>query len=290
MPTFVSLAIKTTGRAGPDSATFGAVSTDIPPPAVPPALYDEHYYRKCCAGSIEWEASDGQQIANLYVGMAARAGVGAGDVVVDLGTGRGEFLVAALDRGAGRAVGVEYSEDAIKLARHTLEIHGLTDRAEVVEADVRRVPVPDGTADLVTMLDVIEHLAPAELALALSEAYRILKPGGRLLAHTFPTSTLYDVTYRIHRLVVPRHRRTWPANPRLEGEIAMHVNEQTLGRLRATVRRAGFRPARVTVGEMVYADFVPDEGARRLYGRLARIPGARRFAVADLWVDAVRPA
>lgn len=261
----------------------------MPPPAVPASLYDEHYYRHCCAGADTWEASQGAEIHGLYVGMADRSGIRPGDVVVDLGAGRGEFLIAALGRGASRAIGFEYSEDALKLGRRTLELHSVTDRAEIVAADVRSVPFPDRSADLVTMLDVVEHLSPEELTRALAEAFRMLKPGGRLFAHTFPTRTLYEVTYRVQRLIVPGRRRRWPANPRLELEAAMHVNEQTLRGLRSSVVAAGFRPALVTTGEFVYTEFVPDEDARRLYTRLARIPGMRRLAIADLWVDATRP-
>lgn len=262
----------------------------MPPPAVPSSVYDEDYYRHSCAGADTWRASEGQEIHGLYIGMAERIGIRPGDTVVDLGTGRGEFLVAALGKGAARAVGVEYSDDALKLARQTLESHGVTDRAEVLKADVRRVPLPDSSADLVTLLDVVEHLSPDELSRALSEAFRLLRPGGRLVAHTFPTKTVYNVTYRAQRLVSPRRLKRWPADPRLEKEREMHVNEQSLAGLRATVRGAGFRPAQVTLGQMVYTDFVPDERARRLYRRLARIPVARRLGIADLWVNAIRPA
>ncbi len=265
------------------------MASDVPPPTVSPSLYDEQYYRHCCAGADTWEASDGKEIHGLYLGMAERSGTRPGDVVVDLGTGRGEFLVAALGKGAVRAIGVEYSEDAIKLARHTLETHSVTERAEVVQGDVRHIELPDQSADLVTMLDVVEHLAPDELARALSEAFRILKPGGRLFAHTFPTRTLYEVTYRIQRLLMPGRWKRWPADPRFEIERTMHVNEQTRRGLHAAVARAGFRPARVTAGEFVYTDFVPEEKARRFYSRLARVPVARRLAIADLWVDATRP-
>jgi len=40
------------------------------------------------------------------------------------------------------------------------------------------LPFEPGTFDRVLMLDVVEHLYPAELAEALREARRVLKPGG----------------------------------------------------------------------------------------------------------------
>lgn len=70
----------------------------------------------------------------------------------------------------------------------------------------------------------------------------------------------------------------------------MHVNEQSVTALGRSLRRAGFRPARAELGRWVYTDFVPEERAKRLYRRLARIPGLARFGVADMWAEGVRPA
>ncbi|MHB8670308.1 MAG: SAM-dependent methyltransferase, partial [Acidimicrobiales bacterium] len=167
---------------------------ELPTPAVPAAAYDEHYFRHVCAGSDEWEASGGTQPAALYAGCLARAGLRPGEVVVDIGTGRGELLAVAVEAGAARAVGVEYSPAAVALARRTIAACGVADRAEVVAADARELPMEGSSCDLVTMLDVVEHLAADELAATLREALRIHRPNGRLLVHTKPTRTIYDVT------------------------------------------------------------------------------------------------
>lgn len=260
------------------------------PPAVDPAVYDEPYYRTGCAGAETWERSQGTQVDGLYPGSLARAGLRAGETVVDVGTGRGELLVAALDAGAARAVGVEYSPDAVALAQRTLAAHGAGERAEVLLADARALPLPDGTADLVTMLDVVEHLTADELGAALAEALRVLRPGGRILAHTLPSRTLYAVTYRLQRSLTPRRRRTWPREPRNELELRMHVGEQTVRSLSGALRRAGFADVRVQPGAWIHDAFVPEERPRRLYGRLAARRLTRRFGAADLWATARRPA
>lgn len=265
-----------------------AAEERLAPPRVDPDAYDEHYYRHWCGGFEEWVASDGQEMAGIYPGSLARAGLRPGEVVVDLGTGRGELLVCALGAGAARAVGVDYSSAAVEMARHTVEVNGLADRAEVVLADSRRVPLPDGHADLVTMLDVVEHLTDDELAASLSEARRILRPGGRLFVHTFPTSTIYDVTYRWQRAWHPGRRRRWPAEPRQEIELRMHVNEQTRGSLRAALRGAGFSTVHVETGRWVWDGFVPDARARRTYHLLDRWALTRPLGAADLWATAYR--
>ena len=261
----------------------------VPASAVPPDVYGESYYREWCGGFEEWVASDGAAMADIYPGSLQRAGLRPGESVVDIGTGRGELLVCALEAGAQSAIGVDYSTDAVRLARHTLTVNGVADRAEVHLADGRRIPLPDGRADLVTMLDVVEHLVPTELQATLAEAKRLLRPGGRLFIHTFPTRTVYDVTYRWQRRLRPSRLRTWPRDPRLDIERTMHVNEQTRRSLRRTLKRAGFDRVKVETGEWVLDHMVPDPRARRIYHRLARFRATRSLGAADIWAVAWRP-
>jgi ubiquinone/menaquinone biosynthesis C-methylase UbiE len=258
-------------------------------PAVPPDVYDDHYYRNMCLGSSEWSQSGGKRFSGVYEGFLALAGLEPGQVIVDIGTGRGELLAVAVERGAARAIGVEYSEAAVALARETIAVHGVADRAEVHLADARDMPVEDGTADLVSLLDVVEHLAPDELDRALAEARRVLKPGGRVVIHTMPNRTIYEVTYRLQRWLWPPRLVSWPADPRNDYERRMHVNEQTVGSLRKAIAAAGLEP-RVWLGDWVYAAFVPSERARRLYHRLASRRLTERFGKGDLWAEGRKPA
>ncbi|MFN2536566.1 MAG: methyltransferase domain-containing protein [Mycobacteriales bacterium] len=257
-------------------------------PVVSPDLYDETYYTAVCGGHEEWTASGGQQGAPIYSVTLQRAGFEPGMVLVDVGTGRGEMLAVAAELGASRAVGVEYAPAGALLAATTVTTRGVGDRAHVLQADARALPLPDRCADMVTMLDVIEHLSPTELCAALAEVHRVLKPGGLLVGHTFPTSTIYDVTYRALRRIWPGASRSWPSDPRVEYEHLMHVNEQTVRGLRTSVTRAGFAEAKVELGKWVYTDFVPSQRARGVYRALARWRPTRPLAVANIWVHARR--
>lgn len=261
--------------------------TEPAPPAVSPDLYDETYYTSVCGGHEEWSASGGQQGAPIYSVTLQQAGFTPGMVLLDVGTGRGEMLAVAVELGATRAIGVEYAAAGALLAARTLAARQVGDRAHVLQADARALPLPDGSVDMVSMLDVIEHLSPVELDAALAEIHRVLRPGGLLVGHTFPTATIYDVTYRLLRRAWPR-ARSWPADPRVEYEHLMHVNEQTVRGLRASVARAGFVGAEVKLGKWVYADFVPSQRARGVYRRLARWRLTRPLAVANIWVHARR--
>jgi ubiquinone/menaquinone biosynthesis C-methylase UbiE len=260
----------------------------LEPPRVSPEEYDEDYYRTACAGHDEWVQSGGAGQAGLYKGVLRRARLTEGMTVCDIGAGRGELVALAVEHGAKWAVGVEYSPAAAALAAQSIAQRDVESRAAVVLADARRLPLPDTCTDLVFMIDVIEHLAPTELAATFGEAHRVLRPGGRLFAHTFPTRTIYDVTYRGLRALARLRGRHWPADPRNDYEHRMHVNEQTRTALRRSLRVAGFAAPDVRFGQWVHTDFVPSPRGRSTYERMARHRMTAPLAVADLWVDATR--
>lgn len=284
--------------AGSRHGSVGAVSErgsstspseQLETPQVPAAEYDTEYYLHACMGADTWRESGGETAHPLYEGALTLAGLRSGERVLDIGTGRGEILPTALRRGASEAVGVDYAEAAIELARRTLAAAGDPPEARALHADARRLPVPDAHFDLATMIDVVEHLTPDELDHALREGLRALRPGGRLFVHTALNPLIYDVTYRLQRALTPTRRRTWPANPRTDEEKRMHVNEQTPRSLRLALRRAGYSDVRASLGRWVHADFVPSKRARRTYHRLARVPGLRLLTIADVHAVAFRP-
>lgn len=104
------------------------------------------------------------------------AGVAAGEDVLDLGCGAGEFSAALLDAGV-RPIAVDVAEEALRRAR-----------ARVPQLDLRRwragepLPLDDCCVDAVWAGDVIEHVV--DVAPWLSEVRRVLRPRGRLLLTT----------------------------------------------------------------------------------------------------------
>lgn len=262
---------------------------DLPEPAVSKEEYDREYFLECCAGADQWRESGGRAPSGIYGGVLSKARLRAGETVVDVGTGRGELVAVAIQQGAARATGVDYSPVAVELARETLAAHDLDGRASVVLADARAIPLPDCEADLVTLIDVVEHLDPSELETTLQEAWRLLRPGGRVFVHTMPNRLIYDVTYRLLRAVWPPRWRRWPAEPRTEVERTMHVNEQTARSLRRVLRRAGFAEVRAEHGQWLHTAFVPSERARRLYPLLARGRLTAPLGACDLFAEARRP-
>jgi len=98
----------------------------------------------------------------------------AGDLIVDLGCGSGRALLWNRELGA-ETVGVDISPYFSDEARHEMPL---------LLADLRRLPFADGTFGKAWSLDVLEHLSPEALRAMLTEANRVLAPGGSLFVYT----------------------------------------------------------------------------------------------------------
>jgi ubiquinone/menaquinone biosynthesis C-methylase UbiE len=77
----------------------------------------------------------------------------------------------------GRAIGVDMTPAMLEKARHNAELLGLTN-VEFCEGYLEALPVADGSVDVVISNGVL-NLCPDKAA-ALAEAFRVLKPGGRM--------------------------------------------------------------------------------------------------------------
>ncbi len=164
------------------------------------------------------------------------AAIGTGQNVLDIACGRGEVVAIASKMGAC-AIGLDFSPTVLEIAAE-LKSERASERTtgghmELVRADACILPFADNSFDRITMLDIIEHLLPAQLDAMLQEVHRTLKPDGFAVIHTLPNRWVYDVTYPLMR----RLMRTLPANPRSDIEKQVHVNEQDLPSLHQTLKK-----------------------------------------------------
>ena len=116
----------------------------------------------------------------LGVGNPARhADLSAGDDVLDLGSGGGiDCLIAARSVApGGRVVGIDFLTEMVERATRAAADAGLVN-ARFVEAEIEALPLPDESIDVVISNGVI-NLSSRKVRV-LSEAFRVLRPGGRL--------------------------------------------------------------------------------------------------------------
>ena len=139
--------------------------------------------------------------------------------ILDVGCGTGANL-ELLSR-FGDAEGVDVSHDALAFCR----ARGLEN---VRHGEAERLPYRDGSFDLVTALDVVEHLD--DDVAGLKEMRRVLRPGGRAL------------------LFVPAFMFLWG----VQDDVSNHRRRYTLRGLRRTVRAAGFEVERATYANISF--------------------------------------
>jgi arsenite methyltransferase len=102
-----------------------------------------------------------------------------GEVVLDLGSGGGidVFLSAKRVGPTGKAYGLDMTDEMLQLARENQRKSGL-ENVEFLKGDIENIPLPDKSVDVIISNCVINLAADKDRVL--NEAFRVLKPGGRL--------------------------------------------------------------------------------------------------------------
>jgi arsenite methyltransferase len=101
-----------------------------------------------------------------------------GEVVLDLGSGGGiDVLLSAKRVGpTGKAYGLDMTDDMLALARENQKRAG-AQNVEFLKGEIENIPLPDNSVDVIISNCVIN--LSADKGRVLSEAFRVLKPGGR---------------------------------------------------------------------------------------------------------------
>src|SRR5688572_25691133 len=119
-------------------------------------------------------------LASLGCGNpTALAELAPGETVLDLGSGGGiDVLLSARRVGStGKAYGLDMTDEMLALARENQRRAGV-DNVEFLRGEIERIPLPDAEVDVIISNCVINLSADKDAVLA--EAFRVLKPGGRL--------------------------------------------------------------------------------------------------------------
>ena len=168
--------------------------------------------------------------------------------ILDVGCGTGANLLMLSK--FGDAEGVDVSEDALAFCRE----RGLEN---VKLGAAEQLPYEDGTFDLVTALDVVEHLDD-DLA-GLREMRRVLRPGGRVL------------------LFVPTFMFLWG----VQDDVSNHRRRYRLPELQRVLEQAGFEIERMTYANITF--FLPI----LLMRKLMRLTGIKAESENNINVSAL---
>ncbi len=158
------------------------------------------------------------------------------------GTGDIAFRIVAASRGNAQATVLDINGSMLAVGRERAEKKGLTENLDFVEANAEELPFADCTFDAYTIAFGIHNVPHIDAAL--SEAFRVLKPGGRFLCLEFSEVDLplLDRAYGAWSFnAIPRIGKmvTGDGEPYsyLVESIARFPNQQNFA---AMIARAGF--------------------------------------------------
>ncbi len=160
--------------------------------------------------------------------------------ILDLGCGRGAVLLMAADYvPRGRAVGVDIwstkdqSGNAMAMTHQNAIAEGIADRVDLHTADMRQLPFDKDSFDVIVSSVAIHNIdAKAGRDKALDEAWRVLRPGGRLLIADLSKSGQYrQRLVELGATVVRRNLgwRMWWGGPWVPTQL-IDVRKNAVGR------------------------------------------------------------
>lgn len=214
---------------------------------VDPKVYTKKYYLSDCTGYQEFKKSFGKDLEPRLKELIKFFDIKQGMRVLDIGCGRGEMVIFCAKKGAS-AIGIDYSEQAIKLAKlaQSKQPKKLKEKIEFQLMDAKILKFQDSYFDIVILTDVVEHLYPEELKMVFKDIKRVLVNKGIVIIHTAPNRFFNNIFYKFYSYPMSsllvflwnlfKRRKysniTKPKDLRTDSHAVMHINEPTYFSLR----------------------------------------------------------
>ncbi len=190
--------------------------------------------------------------AGVKIGMMSRfLELSPKDHVLDVGCGNGKAVYFRRSR-CGQLVGIDAGAHFAPEALATVDL---------TRGDVRRLPFASGSFDKAYSLDVLEHLNEEGVRAMLSEARRVLRPGGLLFvySHVMMSSRLGGFQRRVNRLVRFLDARGFLDNEPERRRKSDHLNAlRSYGELERVLAGAGFRMEKIRYYNVVLKAVIED--------------------------------
>jgi protein-L-isoaspartate O-methyltransferase len=135
-------------------------------------------FADAAANGDEWRVPFITTPADVVERMLQIAETRADDLVIDLGSGDGRFVIAAAQQFGARALGIELDAALVEKSRKNAELAQVSSRATFVQGDVL-------TADISRATVVTVYLLPALMEKLQSRFINQLAPGTRIVSHAF---------------------------------------------------------------------------------------------------------
>ncbi len=117
--------------------------------------------------------------------------------ILDIATGTGDFAIEFAKLSPSKIIGIDIAEKMLEIGREKVKQKGLTSKIELMEADCENLPFGDNRFDIASSAFGVRNFE--NLNKGLSEMYRVLKPGGRILVleASEPSKGIFRKFYKI---------------------------------------------------------------------------------------------